>query len=93
MSDSEKEEMDYGKEVTFSDSEAENQPTSKLLEVSEKTRTFLTDKCTWRLQNGDRMQWHSPYPLPKVPASQLDNMMKLEASSTTKAVDKQLPKV
>ena len=48
MSDSEEEQMDYSKVPTFSDSEAEDQPPSKLMEVSEKTRKCLHEKCTQR---------------------------------------------
>ena len=62
MSNSEEEVMDYVRAVNFSDSEAEDQHTSKLLEVSEKTRAFLAEKCTWSVRNGDRMQLHSLTP-------------------------------
>ena len=48
MSDSEDEQMDYTKVHTFSHSEAEDQPPSKLMEVSEKTKRFLHEKCTRR---------------------------------------------
>ena len=86
--------MDYS-EVIFSDSEAEDQPNDKIV-VSEKTRKFLHEKCTRRVPNSDRMQIRGYYPLPRVPATrtpQLDSIMKPEASSTTKATDKQLAKV
>ena len=43
MSDFEEEHMDYSKVVQFSDSEAEDQPAGKLVEVSEKTRTFFNE--------------------------------------------------
>ena len=92
MSEDEDGPMDYSK-VVFSDSEAEDQPNDKMVEVSEKTKKFLQEKCTRRVLNCDRMDH---YPLPKVPATrtpQLDSIMKPEASSTTKATDKQLAKV
>ena len=95
MSDNEDAPMDYS-EVVFSDSEAEDQPNDKMVEVSEKTKKFLQEKCTQRVLNRDRMQIRGHYPLPKVPATrtpQLDSIMKPEASSTTKATDKQLAKV
>jgi hypothetical protein len=90
MSDDEDAPMDYS-EVVFSDSEAEDQPNDKMLEVSEKTKKFLQEKCTRRVPNRDRMQIRGHYPLPKVPATrtpQLDSIMKPEASSTTKATGK-----
>ena len=88
--------MDYSKTVHFSDSEAEDQPTTKLVEVSEKTGNFLREKCTRRLFNTERKELRDNYPLPKVPAMrtpQLDPIMKPEASSATKAIDKSLAKV
>ena len=96
MSDSEEERMDYAGSVHFSDSEAGDQPSTKLVEVSERTRKFLQEKCTRRVTNSERKLLRDPYPLPKVPATrtpQLDAIMKPEASPTTKAVDKQLAKV
>ena len=95
MSDDEDAPMDYS-EVVFSDSEAEDQPNDKMVEVSEKTKKILQEKCTRRVPNRDRMQIRGHYPLPKVPATrtpQLDSIMKPEAASTTKATDKQLAKV
>ena len=95
VSDDEDAPMDYS-EVVFSDSEAEDQPNDKMVEVSEKTKKILQEKCTRRVLNRDRMQIRGHYPLPKVPATrtpQLDSIMKPEASSTTKVTDKQLAKV
>ena len=96
MSDSESEEMDYSRAVVFSDSGAEDQPNTKLVEVSEKTRKFLHEKCTRRVPNRERKEMRDCYPLPKVPATrtpQLDSIMQPEASAATKAADKQLAKV
>ena len=56
MSDSEEERMDYTRIVHFSDSEAEDQPSTKLMEVSEKTKKFLHEKCTPRVTNSERKQ-------------------------------------
>jgi hypothetical protein len=56
MSDSEEESMDYSKGVTFSESEAEDQPKTKVVEVSEKTRKFLQEKCTRRVPNSERKE-------------------------------------
>ena len=86
--------MDYSKTVHFSHSEAEDQPTTKLVEVSEKTGKFLRKKCTRRLPNTERKELWDHYPLPKVPATrtpQLDPSMKPKASSN--AMDKSLAKV
>ena len=96
MSDSESEGMDYSERIVFSDSEAEDQPNTRLVEVSEKTKKFLHEKCTRRVPNSDRKVLRDRYPLPKVPATrtpQLDTIMKPEASPATKATDKQLSKV
>ena len=69
MSDSEEEQMDNSKVPTFSDSEAEDQPPSKLVEVSEKARIFLHEKCTRRVPNSERKDLRDRYLLPKVPAT------------------------
>ena len=69
MSDSEEEQMDYTKRIAFSDSKAEDQPRTKLVEVSEKTNQFLLDKCTPRAINVERKDMRDQYPLPKVPAT------------------------
>ena len=85
--------MDYSKPVTFSDSDTED---SKVVEVSEKTAKFLRDKCIRRMPNSERKQLRDRYPLPKVPATrtpQLDPFIKPEASTATKAIDKQLAKI
>ena len=52
MSDDEDAPMDYS-EVIFSDSEAEDQPNYNMVEVSEKTKKFLQEKCTQRVLNRD----------------------------------------
>ena len=95
MSDTEEEEIDYNEAVVFS-SDEEDQPNSKLVEVLERTKAFLQEKCTRRVPNGERMHIRNRYPLPKVPATrtpQLDSVMKQEASSVIKSSDKQLAKV
>ena len=81
--------MDYTRIVHFSDSEAEDQPSTKLMEVSEKTKKFLHERCTRRVTISERKQLRDTYPLPKVPAirtPQLDPIMKPEASTATKAI-------
>lgn len=96
MSDSEEERMDYTREVCFSESEAEDQPRSKVMEVSERTHKFLQEKCTRRVPNSERREIREKFPLPKVPATrpaQLDPMLKPKASQSVKAVDKQLTQV
>ena len=96
MSDSEEETTDLTKPIDFPDSDVEDQTESKIVEVSEKTRSLLFDSCTQRMPNPDRLRARSQYPLPKVPATrtpQLDAMMKPEASTATKAADRQLAKV
>ena len=78
--------MDYCKTVHFSISEAEDKPTTKLVEVSEKTGKFLWEKCTQRLPNMERKELRDHYPLPKVPAMrtpQLDPIIKPETSTAT----------
>ena len=66
------------------------------MEVSEKAKKFLHEKCTRRVTNSERKQLKDTYPLPKVPATrtpQLDPIMKPEVSAATKTIDKQLAKV
>ena len=95
MSDDEQEEMDFSKEVEWRDSDTEQQE-SKLVEVSEKTKKFLEEKCTRRVQNGVRLQTRRKYSLPKVVAtkmSHLDSYLKTELSSATKSDDKELAKI
>ena len=86
--------------VVFSDLEDGNQPESetktRMVEVSEKTKRFLHEKCTQRVPNALRKEIRDNYPLPKVPATRipmLDPMMKPEASAASKSMDKQLEKV
>ena len=38
--------MDYSERIVFSDSEAEDQPNTRLVEVLEKDKKFLHEKCT-----------------------------------------------
>ena len=64
MSDSEDERMDYTRPIWFSDSEAEDRPPSKLIEVSEKTEKLLLEKCTWRVTNTVRKELRDPYSIP-----------------------------
>ena len=88
--------MDYSKAVTFSDSETEDQSKTTVVEVSERTEKYLQEKCTQRVSNSDRKEVWDRYPLPKVSVTrtpQLDPIMKSEASTTTKAADKQLARV
>ena len=95
MSDSEDESMDYSR-IVFSESEAEDQPHAKLVEVSERTSKFLQEKCTRRVPNSTRRELRDRFPLPQVPATrpaQLDPILKSETSSAIKAADKQLAKV
>ena len=95
MSDTESERMDYNSPVVFSDSEAEDQPNTKLVEVSERTEKFLRDKCTRRVPNTERRAIRERYPLPKVVATktpQLDPFIKQEVSAAVKSTDKQLAK-
>ena len=63
------------------------------MEVSARTEKYLQEKCTQRVSNSDRKGVRDRYPLLKVPATripQLDPIMKSEASTATKATDKQL---
>ena len=98
METEEPESIDYGAKINFSDSEHEDssQVTSKLREVSEKTRSFLTDKCTKSLSNKVRLRTRNQYLLPKVPATktpQLDTYLKTEVSAGTKTTDRELAKL
>ena len=87
--------MDFSKEVEWPDSNTEQQE-SKLVEVSEKTKKFLEEKCTRRVQNSVRLQTRGKYPLPKVVVTKtphLDSYLKTELSSATKSDDKELAKI
>ena len=95
MSDDEQEEMDFSKEVEWPDSDTEQQE-SKLVEVSEKTKKLLEEKCTQRVQDSVTFQTRGKYPLLKVVATKtphLDSYLKTELSSTTKSDDKELAKI
>ena len=96
MSDSEEETVDLSQEVTFPDSDEEEHTESKIVEVSEKTKSFLQESCTQRMPNAERLRVWSQYPLPKVSETrtpQLDAMMRSETSMAIKAADKRLAKV
>ena len=54
MFDDEQEEMDFSKEVEWPDFDTEQQE-SKLVEVSEKTKKLLEEKCTLRVQSSVRL--------------------------------------
>ena len=95
MSNDEQEEMDFSKEVEWPDSDTEQQEWI-LVEVSEKTKKLLEEKCTWRVQNSVRLQTQGKYPLPKVIATKtphLDSYLKTELSSVTRSDDKELAKI
>ena len=86
MPDDEQEEMDFSKEVEWPESDTEQQE-SKLVEVSEKTKKFLEEKCTRRVQNSVRLQTRGKYSPPKVVATKtphLDSYLRTELSSVTK---------
>ena len=59
-------EMDYGREQTWQDSDDESHSQSKLVSVSEKTKSLLADKCSRRVISTARLEVRKPYPLPKV---------------------------
>ena len=84
MPDDEQEEMDFSKEVEWPESDTEQQE-SKLVEVSEKTKKFLEEKCTRRVQNSVRLQTHA--------TPSLDSYLKTELSSATKSDDKEVAKI
>ena len=89
-------EMDYGREQTWQDSDDESHSQSKLVSVSEKTKSLLAEKCSRRVINTAHLEVRKPYPLPKVVQTktpQLDSFMKEELSSTAKAEDKELAKI
>ena len=89
-------EMDYGREQTWQDSDDESHSQSKLVSVSEKTKSLLAEKCSRRVINTACLEVRKPYPLPKVVQTktpQLDSFMKEELSSTAKAEDKELAKI
>ena len=75
---------------------SEEQTHTSVMGVSGGTEKFLQKKCTLRVPNPERRDILEKYPLPKVPATrqaQLDPMLKLEISPTTKTADRQLTKV
>ena len=88
--------LDYSEVVHFNDSDNEGQPPSKLVKVSEATKTFLKVSCTTHLPNSGHLQIRDAYSLPQVPATrtpQLDSYLKPEISQQGKAADKELAKV
>jgi hypothetical protein len=84
MSDSEEEEMDYSKAATFSDSETEDQSNKSSGGVGEDREIppLIGRKCGTNT--------HFPR---YIPATRTPQLMKSEASATTKAADNQLARV
>ena len=66
------------------------------MEVSEKTRLFLEEKCTHSVPKSMRRKVRGRYPLPKVAASstsQLDAYIKPNVPHQVKSADKDLAKI
>ena len=97
MEDDEGETPDYKKEIHFEDDPTEDsQGETKLVEVSEKTKTFLEESCRRCLPNSSRIQTRSRFGLPKVAATRtllLDPFMKTEVNSATKSTDRELARI
>lgn len=96
MEDDDEESVDYSKKIDFSDEEEDERTSTKLRAVSEKTKAFLTDRCTKGLSNEDRLKTRNQFLLPKVPATktpQLDAYLKTEVSASTKSTDRELAKL
>ena len=94
ISEGEEEPIDYNTPLHFEDSDEEDTP--GLIEVSEKTSKFLSQKCTQRVSNQERLKIRQQYPSPKVPATrtpQLDSYIKQEVSSGVKGGDKHLVRI
>ena len=85
---------DYEKHIYFEDDLDESQVyTTKLVNVSEKTKNFLEESCRRSLPNSTRIQMRSRFGLPKVAATktpQLDSHMKTEINSVAKSTDREL---
>ena len=94
MEDDENETPDYEQEIRFEDEDSQGE--TKLVEVSEKTKSFLEESCRQSLPNSSRIQTRSRFGLPKVAATrtpQLDPFMKTEVNSATKSTDKELARI
>ena len=85
---------DYSEHINFDGSDTEAQAgVSILVEVFKEMESLLTEKCTSRLPNGERLKSRNNYALPKVLATKtpsLDGYLKSELSRATKAADKEL---
>ena len=90
------EKPNYDDPIHFEDTDDEDQTEGSLMEVSEETKKFLTEKCTWSVLNSIRRKTRSRYPLPKVAATktpQLDPFMRSGISAGVKTADKELAKI
>ena len=86
-------EWEFNSDIEVTEPERRQAPPTNVASVSEETATLITEACTVRLENPDRLKIRNTYSLPKVTASrtpQLDNYLKTEVQSTTRAVDKEL---
>ena len=86
-------EWEFNSDIEVTEPERRQAPPTNVASVSEEMATLITEACTVRLENPDRLKIRNTYSLPKVTASrtpQLDNYLKTEVQSTTRAVDKEL---
>jgi hypothetical protein len=90
MSDSEEEEMDYSKAATFSDSETEDQSNKSSGGVGEDREIPPLGECKTLIGRKCGTNTHFPR---YIPATRTPQLMKSEASATTKAADNQLARV
>ena len=96
MDEDEYECPDYNESVTFVDSDDKESGEHCTTKVSEETHAFLTKRCTRSLTNEARKKIRKHFLLPRVPVTkmpQLDPYLKTEASTTAKAVDKELSRI
>ena len=87
---------DYSQDPHFANSEEEEIQDSELLEILEKTKLFLDEKCTQSVPNSVRRKVRSRYPRPKVAATRtprLDAYIKSEVPHHVKSADKDLAKI
>lgn len=94
MVDYENKTPDYEKEIHFEDEDSQCE--TKLVEVSEKTKSFMEESCRRSLPNSSRIQTWSRFGLPKVAATrtpQLDPFVKTEVNSATKLTDRKLARI
>ena len=65
---------DYSEDPHFANSDEEKMQDAELLEVLERTKLFLEEKCTQSVPNSVQRKARGCYPLPKVAATRIPQL-------------------